>query len=136
MKRMRILVADDAAKCESLYTKTLKPLERFDFSISSDTADAEARLASQSFDLLLAAVHPPQLDGLTLLQVARIVPIPKCRSFFWPMNPRWKRSPPGCGWEPTISWLAAGLKANWPPASAGWWKIADWEPKTNCCAVR
>jgi DNA-binding NtrC family response regulator len=71
MKRVRILVADDDPSGKSLYTQVLKPLERFDLSVTTDTPSTEKQLAAQSFDLLVVTVHPPGLDGLSLLQTAR-----------------------------------------------------------------
>jgi DNA-binding NtrC family response regulator len=71
MKRVRILVADDDLSWKPLCAKLLKPADRYDFSTATDTASAEELLSKQSFDLLVAAAHPPNLDGLALLKTAR-----------------------------------------------------------------
>jgi two-component system response regulator HydG len=73
MKRVRILVADDDPTLKPLCVQLLKPPERYDFWAATDAPAAEDLLAKRSFDLLIAAVRPPKLDGFALLKAARAI---------------------------------------------------------------
>ncbi|HEY2881316.1 MAG TPA: sigma-54 dependent transcriptional regulator [Pirellulales bacterium] len=71
MKRVRILVADADPVWKSRYSQIFKPLGQFDLTLAADSPSAEKLLADQSFDLLVAAVDPPQIDGVALLKKGR-----------------------------------------------------------------
>ncbi|MGQ9599298.1 MAG: ATP-binding protein [Anaerolineae bacterium] len=70
MVHERILVVDDEPQIVRLCVEMLAPLG---FEVHGMTSSLEAltRLKSESFDLLIADVKMPQVDGLTLLRQAR-----------------------------------------------------------------
>lgn len=68
--RPRILVVDDEASIRELLTRTLA-LTEYDVEAVADGATGLDRLRLGSYDLLLADLRMPGMDGLTLIREAR-----------------------------------------------------------------
>jgi len=68
MKRAHVLVVDDDPSVESLVRKALSSA---DVRLASDPDSALRLLESESFDLVLAAIVPGTVDGLSLLKSAQ-----------------------------------------------------------------
>jgi DNA-binding NtrC family response regulator len=68
MKRAHVLVIDDDRTVEPLFRKALQEAE---VRLEADPDQALALLRVEPFDLLFAAVSPPNIDGLAVLKSAR-----------------------------------------------------------------
>ena len=68
--RPRILVVDDEASIRELLTRTLA-LTEYDVEAVADGNTALERLRLASYDLLIADLRMPGMDGLTLIREAR-----------------------------------------------------------------
>lgn len=68
--RRRILVADDEPSIRDLLSKTLA-LAEYDVETAPDGRAALDRLRVQDYDLLIADLQMPGMDGLTLIREAR-----------------------------------------------------------------
>jgi DNA-binding NtrC family response regulator len=71
MKHARILVADDDRATEAAVEQALRPLGNVELRIETDPAAVAKSLESGSFDLVLAALHPPAIDGFAILKAAQ-----------------------------------------------------------------
>jgi DNA-binding NtrC family response regulator len=71
MEHARVLIADGDAGLRNVYREALESLGPCELVFEASQAAAAARLAAESFDVLVAAIHPPELDGVELLQAAR-----------------------------------------------------------------
>lgn len=68
--RPRVLVADDEASIRELLSKTLA-LAEYDVETAPDGRSAIERLRLGHYDLLIADLKMPELDGLSLIREAR-----------------------------------------------------------------
>jgi excisionase family DNA binding protein len=68
--RKRVLVVDDEASIRDLLSKTLA-LADYDVDTASDGASALDRMRAFSYDLLIADLKMPGMDGLTLIKQAK-----------------------------------------------------------------
>lgn len=68
--RPRVLVADDEASIRELLSKTLA-LAEYDVDTAPDGRSAIERLRLGHYDLLIADLKMPELDGLSLIREAR-----------------------------------------------------------------
>ncbi len=68
--RMRVLVVDDEASIRDLLSKTLA-LAEYDVDTAPDGATALDRMRAFSYDLLIADLKMPGMDGLTLIKQAK-----------------------------------------------------------------
>src|SRR5262245_11028570 len=69
-ERPRILVVDDEASIRDLLAKTLA-LAEYDVDVSPDGRSALERMRMQSYDLLIADLKMPGMDGLTVIREAK-----------------------------------------------------------------
>jgi excisionase family DNA binding protein len=70
--RARVLVVDDEASIRDLLSKTLA-LAEYDVDTAGDASTALGRVRTSEYDLLIADLRMPGMDGLTLIrQVKRI----------------------------------------------------------------
>ncbi len=70
--RKRVLVVDDEASIRDLLSKTLA-LAEYDVDTAGDGAAALDRIRAFSYDLLIADLKMPGMDGLTLIRQAKRV---------------------------------------------------------------
>src|SRR5437016_3309815 len=70
-KRARLLIVDDDSSLEAVYRDALSQLgvSQADFETTAEAA--LKRINNESFDALVAAIHPPALDGIELLRLIR-----------------------------------------------------------------
>jgi excisionase family DNA binding protein len=68
--RKRVLVVDDEASIRELLAKTLAIAE-YDVDTAGDPSTALERLRANAYDLLIADLKMPGMDGLTLIRQAR-----------------------------------------------------------------
>ena len=68
--RPRVLVVDDEATIRDLLSKTLA-LAEYDVDTAADGTNALDRLRAFSYDLLIADLKMPGMDGLTLIRQAK-----------------------------------------------------------------
>jgi excisionase family DNA binding protein len=68
--RKRVLVVDDEASIRELLAKTLA-LAEYDVDTAGDPSTALERLRTDAYDLLIADLKMPGMDGLTLIRQAR-----------------------------------------------------------------
>lgn len=68
--RKRVLVVDDEASIRELLSKTLA-LEKYDVDTAADGPAALDRMRESDYDLLIADLKMPGMDGLTLVRKAR-----------------------------------------------------------------
>lgn len=69
-ERPRVLVVDDEASIRELLTRTLS-LTEYDVEAVADGRSALERLRLDTYDLLIADLRMPVMDGLTLIREAR-----------------------------------------------------------------
>jgi excisionase family DNA binding protein len=69
-ERPRVLVVDDEASIRDLLAKTLA-LAEYDVDVSPDGRSALERMRLQSYDLLIADLKMPGMDGLTVIREAK-----------------------------------------------------------------
>jgi excisionase family DNA binding protein len=65
--RARVLVVDDEASIRDLLAKTLA-LAEYDVDTAADAATALSRVRTSEYDLLIADLRMPGMDGLTLVR--------------------------------------------------------------------
>ena len=65
--RSRVLVVDDEASIRDLLSKTLA-LAEYDVETASDAATALSRVRTSAYDLLIADLRMPGMDGLALIR--------------------------------------------------------------------
>jgi excisionase family DNA binding protein len=68
--RHRVLVVDDEASIRELLSKTLA-LAEYDVDTAADATSALDRVRSGTYDLLIADLKMPGMDGLTLIRQAK-----------------------------------------------------------------
>jgi excisionase family DNA binding protein len=68
--RLRVLVVDDEASIRDLLSKTLA-LAEYDVDTAPDGTTALDRMRAFSYDLLIADLRMPGMDGLTLIRQAK-----------------------------------------------------------------
>src|SRR5665811_1559006 len=68
--RPRVLVVDDEASIRDLLAKTLA-LAEYDVDVAPDGRSARRRLRLYSYDLLIADLKMPGVDGLTVIREAK-----------------------------------------------------------------
>ena len=66
----RVLVVDDEASIRELLSKTLA-LEQYEVDTAGDGAAALDRMRASAYDLMIADLKMPGMDGLTLIRQAR-----------------------------------------------------------------
>lgn len=66
----RVLVVDDEASIRELLSKTLA-LEKYEVDTAGDGAAALDRMRASAYDLMIADLKMPGMDGLTLIRQAR-----------------------------------------------------------------
>jgi excisionase family DNA binding protein len=71
-ERPKVLVVDDEASIRDLLAKTLA-LAEYDVDVSPDGRSALERMRIQSYDLLIADLKMPGMDGLTVIREAKRV---------------------------------------------------------------
>jgi excisionase family DNA binding protein len=69
--RKRVLVVDDEASIRDLLSKTLAQFGEYDVDSAPDGASALERMRGASYDLLIADLKMPGMDGLTLIRQAK-----------------------------------------------------------------
>ncbi len=69
-ERPRVLVVDDEASIRDLLAKTLA-LAEYDVDVSPDGRSALERMRMQPYDLLIADLKMPGMDGLTVIREAK-----------------------------------------------------------------
>jgi DNA-binding NtrC family response regulator len=67
----RILVVDDDYGVLMAIQAALSDLPDIDIILEDQSIRAKERLATDSFDLLIADIRMPELDGIELLRIAR-----------------------------------------------------------------
>ena len=70
VSRKRVLVVDDEASIRELLSKTLA-LAEYDVDTAGDAAGALERMRASVYDLLIADLKMPGIDGLTLIRQAK-----------------------------------------------------------------
>src|SRR5688572_13987932 len=70
-ERPRILVVDDEASIRDLLVKALALEERYDVDTASDGRSALERLRLYPYDLLIADLRMPGIDGLSVIREAK-----------------------------------------------------------------
>jgi len=71
MAKARILVVDDEEGMLEVCADTLKKLPDTEIVVEQQSRRAAERVASESFDLLIADICMPEIDGVALLRMAR-----------------------------------------------------------------
>ncbi len=71
MNRARVLIVDHDPARDDLYARALKGVGPLELVFDRDTTAAGARLSGESFDLLIANMAPPSVDGFKLLAHSR-----------------------------------------------------------------
>src|SRR5687767_4603889 len=69
--RKRVLVVDDEESIRELLSKTLALREEYEVDTASDASTALERMRQSQYDLLVADLKMPGMDGLTLIKQAR-----------------------------------------------------------------
>jgi excisionase family DNA binding protein len=70
VQRPRVLVVDDEPGVRELLTRTLA-LAEYDVEVSADGRNALDRMRQETYDLLIADLRMPGLDGFTVIREAR-----------------------------------------------------------------
>ena len=71
MAKARILIVDDEVGMLEVCSDTLQRLPDTEIVLESQSSRAAERLAHESFDLLIADICMPEMDGVELLRIAR-----------------------------------------------------------------